>query len=37
MKYLKAHTFQTKVIVSLILLALFAYSAYSYVWPKYVQ
>ena len=37
MKYLKAHTFRTKVIVSLILLALFAYSAYSYVWPKYVQ
>ena len=37
MKYLKALSFRTKVIVSLILLALFAYSAYSYVWPKYVQ
>lgn len=37
MKYLKAHTFRTKAIVSLILLALVTYSAYSYVWPKYVQ
>ncbi len=37
MKYLKALSFRTKVIVSLILLALFAYSAYSYIWPKYVQ
>lgn len=37
MKYLKALSFRTKVIVSLILLALFAYSAYSYAWPKYVQ
>ncbi len=37
MKYLKALSFRTKVIVSLILLTLFAYSAYSYAWPKYVQ
>lgn len=37
MKYLKAHTFRTKVIMGLALLALFTYSAYSYVWPKYVQ
>ena len=37
MKYLKALSFRTKAIVSLILLALFAYSAYSYAWPKYVQ
>lgn len=37
MKYLKSLSFRTKVIVSLILLALFAYSAYSYIWPKYVQ
>ena len=37
MKYLKALSFRTKAIVSLILLALFAYSAYSYAWPEYVQ
>ena len=37
MKYLKSLSFRTKAIVSLILLALFAYSAYSYVWPKYIQ
>ena len=30
MKYLKALSFRTKAIVSLILLALFAYLAYSY-------
>lgn len=37
MKYLKSLSFRTKAIVSLILLALVTYSAYSYVWPKYVQ
>ena len=37
MKYLKALSFRTKVIMGLALLALFAYSAYSYAWPKYVQ
>lgn len=37
MKYLKSLSFRTKAIVSLALLALFAYSAYSYAWPKYVQ
>lgn len=37
MKYLKSLSFRTKAIVSLILLALFAYSVYSYVWPKYIQ
>lgn len=37
MKYLRALSFRTKAIVSLILLALVTYSAYSYVWPKYVQ
>ena len=37
MKYLKALSFRTKVIMGLALLALFTYSAYSYVWPKYVQ
>lgn len=37
MKYLKALSFRTKAIVSLILIALFAHSAYSYAWPKYVQ
>lgn len=37
MKYLRALSFRTKAFVSLVLLALFAYSAYSYVWPKYVQ
>ena len=37
MKYLKSLSFRTKVIVSLILLTLFAYLAYSYAWPKYVQ
>ena len=37
MKYLKVLSFRTKVIMGLALLALFAYSAYSYAWPKYVQ
>lgn len=37
MKYLKAFSFRIKVIMGLALLALFTYSAYSYVWPKYVQ
>lgn len=37
MKYLRALSFRTKAFVSLVLLVLFAYSAYSYVWPKYVQ
>ncbi|WP_239649385.1 hypothetical protein [Streptococcus parasanguinis] len=37
MKYLKALSFRTKVIMGLALLALFASSAYSYAWPKYVQ
>ena len=37
MKYLKSLSFRTKVIMGLTLLALFAYSAYSYVWHKYVQ
>lgn len=37
MKYLRALSFRTKVIIGLALLALFAYSAYSYAWPKYVQ
>ena len=37
MKYLKALSFRTKTIMCLALLALFAYSAYSYAWPKYVQ
>lgn len=37
MKYLKVLSFRTKVIVCSLLLALFTYSAYSYVWPKYVQ
>lgn len=37
MKYLKAFSFRTKVIMGLALLALFASSAYSYAWPKYVQ
>lgn len=37
MKYLKSLSFRTKAIVSLILLALFASSVYSYAWPKYVQ
>lgn len=37
MKYLKALSFRTKVIMGLALLALFASSVYSYAWPKYVQ
>ena len=37
MKYVKAFSFRTKLIMGLALLALFAYSAYSYAWPKYVQ
>ena len=37
MKYLKALSFRTKVIMGLALLALFASSAYSYAWPKHVQ
>lgn len=37
MKYLKALSFRTKVIMGLALLALVTYSAYFYVWPKYVQ
>lgn len=37
MKYLKALSFRTKVIIGLALLALFSSSVYSYAWPKYVQ
>ena len=37
MKYLKALSFRTKVVMGLALLALFASSVYSYAWPKYVQ
>lgn len=37
MKYLKALSFRTKVIMGLALLALFASSVYSYAWPKYVR
>ena len=37
MKYLKALSFRTRVIMGLALLALFASSVYSYACPKYVQ